>query len=514
MSPTATAFWVDRDSDREQASDGISRYGAYLRDGAFEPWTDHDQAVEWAVFAWRRATSPVMSPGYVRYHPRVLAARLERSGWDGTLVAGVDLVSTWPEQLKAALVSAVKLGGRDAYWQDWPTEYRGGETISYYQPSEADVAARPYALAMVSLQFSMPSGALPEPPGTSAALLSAGQQAVAVVVAELNGIVGPLLSAGLRRHVPSGGEGLVMAAELALAADPDVIKRSADPAGFVVQACQRAKAWLRAALEHGEIEQIAEIKSRAEAVRVYTTQKQLGKDAQLAATEIVRRAERGIGLAIRRGQQTGEIAKRGDRGSRGAPGVHGGNPGARRGEHLESPGSFFQHADERADAYAMTDGVSDIDFDNALGEARAEGNLSRANVVRKIRQSRSTAPPGPGGQATGQPPGELIARHAAAGMSSEQIAGLLGITSHQAREAAREHGIDIPADAVAGRTRRPDANRIVRETAHALEGLVMSVALADPADLDPAQAAECAASLARSIRVLSQFLAQMRKAIR
>jgi hypothetical protein len=39
------------------------------------------------------------------------------------------------------------------------------------------------------------------------------------------------------------------------------------------------------------------------------------------------------------------------------------------------------------------------------------------------------------------------------------------------------------------------------------------VALADPADLDPAEAAEWAASCARSIRVLTKFLAQMRKAI-
>jgi uncharacterized protein Smg (DUF494 family) len=64
-----------------------------------------------------------------------------------------------------------------------------------------------------------------------------------------------------------------MAADLVLAADPDMIERSADPAGFVVQACQRAKAWLQEALEYGEIEQVAEIKSQAEAVRVYTTQK-------------------------------------------------------------------------------------------------------------------------------------------------------------------------------------------------------------------------------------------------
>jgi hypothetical protein len=204
MSPAPTAFWVDQEYDRANASDGISRYGAYLRDVAFEPWTDHDQAVEWAAFAWQRATGPVMSPGYVRCHPRVLAARLERSGWDGSLAAGVTLVSPWPEQLTRALAKGVRLGEQDAYWQDWPTEYRGGITCNY-EPSEADIAARPYLLATLSLQFTMPSAALPEPPATSADLLSAGQQAVAVVVAELNRIVSPVLAVGLGPTSPAGG---------------------------------------------------------------------------------------------------------------------------------------------------------------------------------------------------------------------------------------------------------------------------------------------------------------------
>ena len=314
-----------------------------------------------------------------------------------------------------------------------------------------------------------------------------------------------------------------MAAELALTVDPDVIERSADPAGFVVQACQRAKAWLREALEHGEIEQIAEIKSQAEAVRVYTAQKQLGKDAQLAAAEIVRRAERGIGVAIRRGQQNGEIARRGDRGGRGAAGVYGGNPGARRGEHLGSSGSFFRHDDERADAYAMTDGVSDTDFEDAIGEAKAEGNLSRANVVRKIRQQRrhparpGRARPGPGGQVTrggGAPPRadrrarrprDVVAARSASGSAS----AMTGCGRLPASTAST-----IRADAVLGRARRLDSNRIVRETAHALEGLVMGVELADPAGLDPAEAAEWAASMTRSIRVLSKFVRQMKEAIR
>jgi hypothetical protein len=206
MSLAPTAFWVDRNHDREYASDGISRYGAYLRDATFEPWTDDDQAVEWAVFAWRRATGPVMSPGYVRYHPQVLAARLERSDWDGGLIAGVDLVSSWPEQLNTALARGLRLGDRNAYWQDWPVEWHAG-AISYYEPSEADVAARPYLLATLGLQFTVPSATLPKPPASSAALLSAGQEAVAMVMAELNGIVGPVLSVGLGGTPPAMGRG-------------------------------------------------------------------------------------------------------------------------------------------------------------------------------------------------------------------------------------------------------------------------------------------------------------------
>jgi hypothetical protein len=186
MSQAVAAFWVDRDYDREYASDGVSRYGAYLRDAAFEPWTDQDQAVEFAVFAWERATGPVMSPGYVRYHPRVLAARLGRSGWDGSLAAEVTLVSCWPEEIKTAAARPVRLGGKEAYWQDWPAECLGGGTASYYEPIEADLAARPYLLATLSLQFTIPSAALPVSPAAPAALLGAGQDAVAVVVAELN----------------------------------------------------------------------------------------------------------------------------------------------------------------------------------------------------------------------------------------------------------------------------------------------------------------------------------------
>ncbi len=110
-------------------------------------------------------------------------------------MAGVNLVSFWPEELKTTLARAVRVRGREAYWQDWPAEY-SGDTTGYYEPSEADLAARPYLLTTLSLQFTVSSAALPQPPATPAAVLGAGRQAVDVVMAELNRLVGPILVAG------------------------------------------------------------------------------------------------------------------------------------------------------------------------------------------------------------------------------------------------------------------------------------------------------------------------------
>jgi hypothetical protein len=108
---------------------------------------------------------------------------------------------------------------------------------------------------------------------------------------------------------------------------------------------------------------------------------------------------------------------------------------------------------------------------------------------------------------------KLIGEFAASGMSSRQIGERLGIGDDRVRQVAREHGIDIRADAVLGRTRRLDSSRIVRETTHALEGLAMGVELADPAGLDPGEAGEWAASMTRSIRALSKFIRQMKETI-
>ena len=162
-----------------------------------------------------------------------------------------------------------------------------------------------------------------------------------------------------------------------IAQDTANLEAAADPAAFVVLACERAKTWLTQALEQGDIDAIVELKSQAEAIRVYTAQKQMGHDAELAAAEIVRRAERGIGVAIRRGQEKGEIAARG-------------NPAINR--FKTSPTDFATDQDlsgNGAGIYAMTDGVDDEAFEEAITEAKDEGNLSRANVVRKVKRTPS-----------------------------------------------------------------------------------------------------------------------------
>jgi len=106
-----------------------------------------------------------------------------------------------------------------------------------------------------------------------------------------------------------------MTPELIPAATPLAAVRATDPAGFTVAACPRAGTWRREAQEQGQTGQVAEVTSRAEALRVCTTQKQPRRDARLAAAPIVRRAGRGIGLAVCAGRPQ-EQARRAGLGSR------------------------------------------------------------------------------------------------------------------------------------------------------------------------------------------------------
>src|SRR2546429_9518624 len=131
MAADGVAFWIDYEYDRENASDGTSRYGGYVRRSSTlaESWdgTWDDAQVRQARFAeaaWATATTPVMSPGFVRRHPRVISAVVQFNAWDAALTGSVQLVTPWPQALTSS-----SDWRRDAWWQDWPMETLGGRPL-------------------------------------------------------------------------------------------------------------------------------------------------------------------------------------------------------------------------------------------------------------------------------------------------------------------------------------------------------------------------------------------------
>jgi hypothetical protein len=185
------AFWIDQDIDREHAPDGISRYGAEVRERAndfAESWGDISP-VTFAATAWRLATA--LRPSYVRWHRRIVAAACLCSPWDGSLTCEVSLVSPWPAELTWS-----RQWWRDRGWRDWPQLFG-----QYAPPSEQDLTRSPHLRASLLVQAPVRLDDLPPAPAGPADEVSRrAQRAVAVVVRELNDLISPViqqLEAGL-----------------------------------------------------------------------------------------------------------------------------------------------------------------------------------------------------------------------------------------------------------------------------------------------------------------------------
>lgn len=152
----------------------------------------------------------------------------------------------------------------------------------------------------------------------------------------------------------------------------------------VTHMLDQSKQWLDRAMEAtNPAREVSEFKAFIATVAEAAKQKKLSEGIQLESMEMVRRSERALGVAIRKGQDAGEIARPGDVG--GLSGLRGGTSTS-RGEHLVTSREFFGSDQERADTYKLTDQVSDAQFDEALADAKFEENMSRANVVRHVRQ--------------------------------------------------------------------------------------------------------------------------------
>lgn len=145
----------------------------------------------------------------------------------------------------------------------------------------------------------------------------------------------------------------------------------------------RARDWLSRAVDETGPEQIAAAKAEIATAAEATKQLGLSKEIQLDAQEMVRRAEYALGKAIRKGQAEGTVAKRG---YQGAP-SNGGNPAI---THV--PDLIGKNEWRGDDGISSLADATDDDFDEAIDEAKAEGNLSRANVARKAREKAGAAP--------------------------------------------------------------------------------------------------------------------------
>jgi hypothetical protein len=190
------AFWLDQDFDREHAGDGSSRYGAVVRsrtDLFDESWGDI-APVSFACTAWRLATEPILSPGFVRWHRRIVHAVCVRNSWDGGLGAHVRLVSPWPAELTWS-----REWWRDRGWRDWPQTFG-----QYLQPTDQDLSRNPHLRASLLVQAPLPLDSLPQAPEDPTDDVSEkARHAVTVLVRELNELLTPIVRQ-LERGVPAG----------------------------------------------------------------------------------------------------------------------------------------------------------------------------------------------------------------------------------------------------------------------------------------------------------------------
>ncbi|GLZ05286.1 hypothetical protein Acsp03_27520 [Actinomadura sp. NBRC 104412] len=163
-------FIFDDATDRDLASDGVSRYGAYLRlhHSEFRCWEDDPitgDPAEFARAAWEVARSPIMSPPYVTWtSERVQSVTFAVSGYDGrSLIARVQMAVPCPQAL-------VEVRGFDGWTRPrWST--------SYEPPEDAALAERPAMLTTTHLLWSIPPEQLHTPADAPAELTVADAKA-------------------------------------------------------------------------------------------------------------------------------------------------------------------------------------------------------------------------------------------------------------------------------------------------------------------------------------------------
>ncbi|MGW0948518.1 hypothetical protein ACWD4O_39010 [Streptomyces sp. NPDC002623] len=191
-----TLVAIDGQYDRDNASDGKSRYGSYLRQNAGlfrDAWTDTPRPVqdpiEFAVHAWAVATGPIMAPGYVRIRPDLHRVTLHRDDYDGSLYAQIVV------PLRHGHISDI--GRKFPYsWRDWQKEHSWGDSGGYFGLIEPDPGKSPSVLAAATVRVPGHDwpGLITPTAYEGAALVQEAQEAVAGVVAAINADAAPIVA--------------------------------------------------------------------------------------------------------------------------------------------------------------------------------------------------------------------------------------------------------------------------------------------------------------------------------
>ena len=258
---------------------------------------------------------------------------------------------------------------------------------------------------------------------------------------------------------------------------------------------EQAHTWLAHAVEtSAPARDIADFKAFIATAADAAKRLKVSKEIQVDAEVMVRRSERALGQSIRGGQERGEIATNGERLNRGLP------------TEKTSADEFFSGGGETSDVYALTDDVTDDDFETAITEAKDEGNASRANVVRKIKAPGETTY---SEQQTAK--WDRVATLAASGSTTPQIARDIGMSEGGVKSGAKQRGIDIRADRIVGNARRLDSNRIIRESVTAFEDIANGLKLVNYDDIDVEEAQKWIDSLNISRNALLKAIRQIEK---
>lgn len=272
----------------------------------------------------------------------------------------------------------------------------------------------------------------------------------------------------------------------------------------VTMMLDQGKQWLVRALEAtNPAREVSDFKAFVATVAEASKQKKLSEGIQLDAVEMVRRAERALGVAIRKGQEAGEIATARTAGRMSAA-VRAGNERSLDEISLPSSRDFIPNAQEKSDTYAMSDGVTDQEFDEVLTEAKGEGNLSRANVVRKVKNLPTFS------EAQAEK-WERIADLANQGYTSHQIAREVGMTRDGVAAGAKKYNIVFPADQIVGKTKRIDPTDVLERIVASLEADVSALELVRFEDIAPDHASELLERLAEPMRALNRMKKQLKE---